>query len=167
MSLIPAFDVGVWNAWIFIGLSFLTVIVPGDLINKEAGKKMNVSPPYSKTENVLALSTHAVIMPFTVVYSIFLPLKLGTVWFYVGLPVCFLALVMNLITSINIATTPLDEPVTKGIYRISRNPIYILWTILAIHWHRHSLRFLGFPAMRGGMDNPVAHCVTDRRTLLT
>jgi protein-S-isoprenylcysteine O-methyltransferase Ste14 len=93
-------------------------------------KKMDLLAPYRKptpdnnTKKVLALVTHAIIMPFTIIYSIFLPLKLGTVWFYVGLPICLLSLVMNLIASIDIVTTPLDKLVTKGVYRISRNPIY-------------------------------------------
>ncbi len=55
-------------------------------------------------------------------YSIFLPLKLGTVWFYVGLPICFLSLVIGFITIVSFTTTPIDELVTKGAYRISRNP---------------------------------------------
>ena len=130
MSLVPAFELGLWNAWILIVLQFLlNTIFPG-LINKETMKKMDLLAPYRKltpyrnTEKILALSTHAIIMPFTIIYSIFLPLKLGTTWFYVGLPICLLSLFMNLIASINIATTPIDELVTKGVYGISRNPIY-------------------------------------------
>ena len=130
MSLIPEFELSLWNAWIFIVLQFLlNTIFPG-LINKETMKKMDLLAPYRKptphhnTKKVLALSTHAIIMPFTIIYSIFLPLKLGTVWFYMGLPICLLSLVMNLIASIDIVTTPLDKLVTKGVYSISRNPIY-------------------------------------------
>ncbi|HLE74814.1 MAG TPA: isoprenylcysteine carboxylmethyltransferase family protein [Candidatus Bathyarchaeia archaeon] len=130
MSLVPEFELGLWNAWIFIVLQFLlNTIFPG-LINKATMKKMDLLAPYRKptphhnTKKVLALATHAIIMPFTIFYSIFLPLKLGTVWFYVGLPICLLSLVMNLIASINIVTTPLDKLVTKGVYSISRNPIY-------------------------------------------
>jgi len=78
----------------------------------------------SKTEKIVALVTHALIGLALVVYSIFLPLKLGTVWLYVGLPICFLALAMNLMAGVAFATTPLDEPVTKGVYRISRHPGY-------------------------------------------
>ena len=130
MSLIPAFELGLWNAWIFIVLQFLLNTIFPVLINKETMKKMDLLAPYRKptpdnnTKKVLALATHAIIMPFTIIYSIFLPLKLGTVWFYVGLPICLLSLFVNLIASIDIVTTPLDKLVTKGVYRISRNPIY-------------------------------------------
>ena len=31
---------------------------------------------------------------------------------------------------INFATTPIDKPVTKGVYRYSRNPMFIGWFLL-------------------------------------
>ena len=127
MSLIPAFEIGVWNAWIFILLMFFTYI-PGQMINKEALNKVNegwASEQWPRTNRFLAKSTHVIIIPLTIIYSVFLPLKLGTVWFYVGLPFYLLGLFMNLMAGINIATTLLDkEPITKGIYRFSRHPAY-------------------------------------------
>ena len=123
MSLVPPFQIGVWNAWILMVLLFLAYI-PGRLINKEAMSKMTAPIPFSRTESILWVSTHLVIIPFALIYSIFLPLKLGTAWFYVGLPICLLALLMNLMAGVSFATTPPDEPVTKGIYRVSRNPAY-------------------------------------------
>jgi len=128
MSLIPAFELGVWNAWILQVLFFLTLIVPNCLMSKEGRKRMKratQSVPLDRTHKILAYSTHVLIMPFTVIYSIFLPLKIGTVWLHVGLFIFALALAMSVITSVNFATTPLCEPVTKGVYRISRHPIYL------------------------------------------
>jgi len=128
VSPIPAFEIGVWNAWILQVLFFLTLSIPDFVMSKEAKertKRATESMPLSKTEKRLALSTHAVIMPLTFIYSIFLPLKLGTVWLYLGLPILALALVITIMTSMNFAATPLGEPVTKGIYRISRHPIYL------------------------------------------
>ena len=123
MSLIPAFDIGIWNAWILMILLFLTY-VPGQLINKEALNKVNegwASEKWSRIDRFLAKITHSVIIPLTIIYSIFLPLKLGTIWLYIGLSFCFIGLIMNLVAGINIATTLLDkEPITKGIYRFSR-----------------------------------------------
>jgi protein-S-isoprenylcysteine O-methyltransferase Ste14 len=124
MSIIPAFEIGVWNAWIITVFLVLTGVVPGFFISKERMDKMGKWPPLNKTEKILALSTHVVIMPAAAVYSIFLPLQLGTVWFYVGLPICFLAGVMVVIAYINIINTPPDEPAIKGAYHISRHPMY-------------------------------------------
>jgi protein-S-isoprenylcysteine O-methyltransferase Ste14 len=135
MSLIPAFEIGIWNAWILQVLFFLTLIVPELVMSKEGKertRRATESVPHSKSKKILAYSTHIVIMPFTVLYSIFLPLKLGTAWLYVGLIIFALALAMSVITSVNYATTPLDEPVSKGVYRISRHPIYFNGFLLYI-----------------------------------
>lgn len=127
MSLVPAFDIGIWNAWILMLLTLLTY-VPLQLINKEAMKKVNegwASEKWSRTERLAANSTHNIIIPLIIIYSVFLPLKLGTAWLYVGLPICFIGLIMNLMVGINIATIPFDkEPITKGVYRFSRHPAY-------------------------------------------
>lgn len=127
MSLVPAFEIGIWNAWI-ITLSMLLTYIPGQLINKEAMNKVNegwASVQWSRIHKFLANSTHAIIIPLIIIYSIFLPLKLETVWLYAGLPLCFIGIIFNLVAGINIATSPLDkEPITKGAYRFSRHPAY-------------------------------------------
>lgn len=127
MSLIPAFEIGVWNAWIFTVLLFSSMM-PAQAMNKESLKKFNEgwgSEKWSKAARRSAHATHMIIIPLTFLYSIFLPLQIGTVWFYVGLFVCVVSLAINYMASINIAKTQiLKEPVTKGIYRFSRHPIY-------------------------------------------
>ena len=127
MSLVPAFDIGIWNAWILILFTLLTY-VPGQLINKEALNKVDegwASEQWSRTERLLAKLTHVVIIPLAIIYSVFLPLKLGTVWLYVGIPIYFIGWIMNLVAGINIATIPFDkEPITRGVYRFSRHPVY-------------------------------------------
>ncbi len=128
MSLIPAFEIGVWNAWILQALIFLVMFVQDFVMGKgvkERTKRATQPVPLSKTEKRLALSTHAVIMPVAAIYSIFLPLKIGTPWLYAGLFTYALALVMTVMITINFANTPPDKPVTKGVYRISRHPIYV------------------------------------------
>ena len=59
-----------------------------------------------------------------------MPLKLATIWFSIGLVVYLVGLVLIAITIINFATTPVNKPVTKGIYRYSRNPMFIGWFLL-------------------------------------
>ena len=128
MTLIPAFEIGIWNAWILWVLQFLSMIIPNLFMNEEAKLRTKRAPqlvPFNKTEKILALSTHVIVMPFSIVYSIFLPLKIDTAWFYIGLVIFILALVMSLMTTISFATTPVDKPVTSGIYQISRHPIYL------------------------------------------
>jgi len=127
MSLIPAFQIGLWNAWILIALNFSTSMF-ASLINKEGvaramGRGEN-APRSSRTQKIVLLITHGIIMPATMFYSIFLPLKLETAWLYIGLPISFLAMIISFMAGVSFATTALDDPVTRGIYRMSRHPIY-------------------------------------------
>jgi protein-S-isoprenylcysteine O-methyltransferase Ste14 len=128
MSLIPEFELGLWNAWIF-WLYYVLQIVPNTLMYryvwKDDWKKAmdrlytDISP--NKTKKRLRYIGYPVILA-VIIYSVFLPLKLGTVWFYVGLLIYLLGVIFSIITEVSFATTPLDKPVTKGAYRISRNP---------------------------------------------
>ena len=127
MSLVPEFELGLWNAWIITVLFYVATLTPLQIGKEKANKRGEDEPAWSevsKTHRVTILITHAVIMPFTIGYSIFLPLKLGTEWFYVGIPICFLGIVIGLMAGVSFATAPLDEPMTKGVYSISRNPMY-------------------------------------------
>ena len=126
MSLIPEFELGLWNAWIITVLGLILPMIPS-YINKElANKRMGEYKwsKLSKTDKTLMITTEVIIMPFTIIYSFFLPLKLGTVWFYVGLPISILGIIMGFMAGVSFATAPLDEPMTRGVYRISRNPMY-------------------------------------------
>jgi protein-S-isoprenylcysteine O-methyltransferase Ste14 len=60
----------------------------------------------------------------TIIYSAFLPLKLSTGWLYSGLFVYSLGMIFGFIAMISFAIVPLNRPATKGVYSISRNPMY-------------------------------------------
>jgi protein-S-isoprenylcysteine O-methyltransferase Ste14 len=127
MSLNPAFEIGIWNAWILQVIFYLSMFLPDFLLDKEAkkrSKRMSQFPPFKKIEKILAISTHAVIMPIVFVYSIFLPLKLGTAWLYAGLFIFTVSLVLTITALFNVASAPADRPVTEGVYKISRHPMY-------------------------------------------
>lgn len=50
------------------------------------------------------------------------PLKVGTTAFFVGAALYALGLVGLAVAMLNFSDTPLDQPVTKGIYKVSRHP---------------------------------------------
>jgi len=137
MSLIPVFKIGLWNAWIVMAIfSAATNLLPL-LIDKEKkmGKRVEGEPTLSelsKTAKIVFVITHIMIIPLTLIYSIFLPLKLGTLWFYAGLPICLLALVMGLMFGISFATAPLGKPISKGIFAISRHPGYLSFFLVCV-----------------------------------
>jgi hypothetical protein len=118
VSAIPAFEIGVWNAWIPLLVSLIPVFfIP--LIARGREKGANFTAAFNKNQKGAHVSLHVIYLILSI-YSIFLPLKLWTVWFYAGLAVCLVGLVMYMIGFINIAMTPPDKVVTKGIYRYTK-----------------------------------------------
>jgi len=115
MSLIPAFEIGIWNAWILAIVLLLYAFIP--YLIKDFTKKMGQSEESGKSSAFLTI-----LFFILMICSIFLPLKLGTVWFYTGLFIYLLGLIIITIAMVNIASTPLGRLFEKGAYRYSRNP---------------------------------------------
>ena len=135
MSLIPAFEIGISNAWIFTAAFFTLLFLPLQLVpaisKNTTTRSLSTTVPLNGIEKIIDILV-VVIMVLLVIYSISLLLQLGTALFYVGLCVCALAFVPGAIATVNWLTTPLSEPVTKGIYRYSRHPIYLVQALMFI-----------------------------------
>ena len=127
MSFIPDFELGLWNAWILI-IPLIIFWVGG--VKFLFSRRMPESAPPSKSKDKILSSLLVIIMFVSFIYSILMPLKLGTIWFSIGVVVYLVGLVLIAITMINFATTPMDKPVTKGVYRYSRNPMFIGWFLI-------------------------------------
>ena len=112
MSIIPTIELGLWNAWIFI-IPLLII----HIVSTRGLRARGAEGQPGKIMMIVFLLLH--ILP------IFLPLNFDTIWFYVGLIVYIVGMVFVIMAIIGFATTPADKPVTKGIFRISRNPMYI------------------------------------------
>ncbi|MHA2289687.1 MAG: methyltransferase, partial [Promethearchaeota archaeon] len=125
MSYIPAFELGLWNAWMFI-LPFFLLPFIGDKLTRrrDMASLSEYIAEFSKKRKILLV---LLVTPIwgSYVYSVFLPFKLGTIWFYIGAVIFILGIIIQIITWYELASAPIDKPVTKGLYRVSRNPMYI------------------------------------------
>jgi hypothetical protein len=86
MSRIPVFEIGLWNAWILSVLMLLplpfVVFVRKGVFKKTAS--IHASVLTDRESKIFIFSKIFMLSAF--IYSIFLPLKVGTVWFSIGLP---------------------------------------------------------------------------------
>jgi protein-S-isoprenylcysteine O-methyltransferase Ste14 len=121
MSLIPEFELGFWNAWIFI-LPIVIISIFSSKIFGKRGSGENLGR--IKKERILSIIYLSIVFA-SYAYTIFLPLKLGAIWFYAGLLVYLLGMFIENLAMLSFYTTPVEKPVTKGVYSISRNPQYV------------------------------------------
>ncbi len=131
MSLIPAFEIGLWNAWILmIWLVIAFFLVPLNIIPKGREEGSNdFTIEFNKTQKYAIRSMHITYL-LSIIYSIFVPMKLGTAWFYAGLPIYLVGLIAYGMVWVGFATTPPDKIVTTGIYRYSRNPMQLSQVVI-------------------------------------
>ena len=131
MSLIPAFKIGLWNAWIFMLWPWIDTLA-FRLVGKEVFQRASGLAAEMKTGRVYKIISYVsmIIELLAVVYSVFLPFKLGMIWFYTGLTVFILGLIINIAATIDFVTTPIREPVIKGIYRYSWHPMYLAMLLI-------------------------------------
>ena len=80
-----------------------------------ASRKAGGQP--SKTLMILFILLH--------ITTIFLPLKFDSILFYIGLVFYLVGIFIGFLAIYSFATTPIDKPVTNGIFQYSRNPMYL------------------------------------------
>jgi len=126
MLLVPAFEIGVWNAWIFMIWPWVDMLAVR-LVGLDVYRRASGIPSEMKTSHRYRVVSYVsmVIETMAVAYSIFLPLRLGTGWFYAGLAIFLIGMVVLAVATVNFTTTPLDVPITRGIYHYSRHPLYL------------------------------------------
>jgi protein-S-isoprenylcysteine O-methyltransferase Ste14 len=123
MSLLPTFQIGVLNAWLFI-VPYLLVTYGLSFIVVDRKAALFIWPEYTDTEKkVMPISMS--ILFLLIIYSIFLPLKIFSMWFYVGLVIYLLGMLFVLLATFGFSNTSIDKPVTAGVFRYSRNPMYL------------------------------------------
>lgn len=128
MTLVPDFDFGLWNAWLVLTVYYAASFLPFLLDSKTADARMEGEPDLDQAGpgiRTAAIVDHAILMPVTFIYGLFVPLELGTWWLYSGLLICAAATVMAAASSYAFAKAPLGEPMTRGIYAVSRHPMYV------------------------------------------
>lgn len=125
MSLVPAFKIGILNAWILMSV-FLLQMLAIMLINKRVWERSHipVEARRDKFERYIGIIGNLFWL-FALCYSVFLPLQFGTTWFYIGLSVFIIGLTLMAIATYNFITTHTDQLITAGAYKFSRHPMYV------------------------------------------
>ena len=123
------FEIGILNAWIFTVFYFLFSFLP-IIFRKKKSKKTRKISSFSPTDNVEDAAGKVIywlsfiIFILTMIVSIFLPIIFG-ISFYIGLIIYILGIIFVGLTITSWMNTPEDKVIKIGIYKYSRNPMYI------------------------------------------
>lgn len=121
MELFPALQIGWLNGWVLLCILYSIFGVLLLAFPKEVVRRLYDRSDWSRMQRVFILIGKLMAL-FWFPLVIFTPLKIGTPVFVLGTVIFALGLVGFVVALFNFRNTPLDQPVTKGLYRISRNP---------------------------------------------
>jgi len=144
MSLIPDFEIGIWNAWIFMVVFIIQMFVIM-FVDKNTWEKSHV--PIEAKRNRYEKHVGAFANFFwliAMIYSIFLPLKLNTNLYYIGLIVFVIGFVIIIRATYDFIITKPNKIIKTGVYKISRHPMYLATFIIALSASIASLSWLFF-----------------------
>jgi protein-S-isoprenylcysteine O-methyltransferase Ste14 len=125
MQFIPPLEIGIWNAWLFMGV-FVLQMIAMFLADKRIREKSHVPDDARRKRSEKYAGIIGNIIWFLAMgLSLFLPLLIGTPWFYTGLFFFLIGLILIVAATFSFMTTSADQAITKGVYRLSRHPMYL------------------------------------------
>ncbi|MBN1312440.1 MAG: isoprenylcysteine carboxylmethyltransferase family protein [Anaerolineae bacterium] len=129
MEWLPDMHFGWLNGWLMLAVFFLVfglllLIFPKDIV-----AKLYSATGWSQEQRILTASGK-IFSVACVALVIFTPLKIGRGVFIVGGVVYLLGFAGMVVALFNFRNTPVDQPVTKGLYRISRNPQWVSLVVM-------------------------------------
>jgi protein-S-isoprenylcysteine O-methyltransferase Ste14 len=121
MEFMPSLEIGLFNGWILLVFEFLIqggllLILPRDVVARLFDRS-----GWSEKQRIFTIIGK--VFSLACLILIFLtPLKINSSTFVVGLILYGVGLAGLVVAMLNFKDTPLDQPVMKGVYKISRHP---------------------------------------------
>ena len=122
------FGVEIGNGWILSLILLAVMYVPMTFGGKAAKRLSDFSFASKRAKSMAAFMSLLFIV--AIVYPLFLTMQFGSLLFYIGLAVYVVSGIATVITLLNYFSTPLDQPIRKGMYKISRNPMYLFASLV-------------------------------------
>jgi protein-S-isoprenylcysteine O-methyltransferase Ste14 len=131
MELFPTLKFGWINGWLMLAAFYLVFGIMLLIFPRSVVKRLYDVSGWSRQQRVM----NSIGKPFALaamVLVIFTPLKVGQPVFVVGGVVFALGFAGMISALIAFQRTPLAQPVTEGLYRISRNPQWVSLFLLML-----------------------------------
>jgi len=129
MELLPSLKIGWLNGWIPLGILCLTEGLLLLAFPREVVTRLFDRSGWAQKQRAFTIAGK-VFSLFCLILIILTPLKIGTNAFIVGTVLYVFGLVGLVVAIFNFKDTPLGQPVTRGIYKISRHPQIVMLFVL-------------------------------------
>lgn len=121
MEFIPHMEPTLLGGWIFLVILQLVPSITLVTVSKSMREKLTDRSNFSmRQKRMLIISKILALIEMVII--IMTPLDFPSLDFNIGITIYVFGMVGFIMAILNYVGTPLNEPVTKGIYRISRNP---------------------------------------------
>lgn len=128
----PFQEIGLDYAWWFPAIYLLVTVIVMIIYGKNFIKKFLQIPGSRFKGKIPTLISSTLFSRGLMFYAIVLPFRGDTAWFWIGMVIFGISIILYILALLNFATTRQDKPVTKGLYRYSRNPIQVLSVFMLI-----------------------------------
>ena len=126
------FESGIWNAWIFMSVFLIQMIVMV-CVGKQTWEKSQVPIQAKRNKYEKHVGNIAnLLWLMAMIYSIFLPFKIDTIWFYIGLVIIILGYIFIIRATYDFITTKSNQVIKKGAFAYSRHPLYLATFLILI-----------------------------------
>jgi protein-S-isoprenylcysteine O-methyltransferase Ste14 len=121
VDLMPPLEFGLLNGWVLLAFDFLIqggllLVFPKDVVSRLFNRS-----GWSTKQKVFTIIGKVFSLACLILIA-FTPLKINSILFIIGIILYVTGLAGLVIAMLNFEDTPIDQPVVKGIYKISRHP---------------------------------------------
>lgn len=121
MELIPRLEIGWLNGWILLALEFLIQGLLLLIFSKDVVSRLFDRSGWNKKQRSFTI-IGKVFSLACLILILLTPLNINSSGFIVGLFLYTIGITGLVVAMLNFKDTPPDQPVTQGIYKISRHP---------------------------------------------
>ena len=131
MELFPELRLGWLNGWIFLGLLCLVDGICFLVFPKDVVKRLFDRSGWSQKQVTFTVLGKLCAL-VCLVLLVATPLKIGSPVFVIGAAVSLLGCLGLTTALVNFRNTPSDQPVERGLYRISRHPQIVMSSVVLL-----------------------------------
>ncbi len=116
-------QINLFNVW-FFAVPIIIVGIYIAVFHRDTAKRMAAMTGYSRKEKAVTILASTSPYLFTLL-TFFIPLSSNTIAVVIGVPLYTIGLIGFVAAVVSYIKAPPEAPVMLGIYKISRNPMYV------------------------------------------